>query len=199
LHVFLSHNRHDQATAVKLAAQLRLIGVDVWLDAWEIRPGDSIPGKVSQALAAVDTVIVLWSTHAAGSPWVEAELATAINRRMAEGLRVIPVLLDETDLPALLRPLKWLRLDDHDGPLEIASRIADLDSQAAVLKAIQHTIDEAGLEVAYYPGYGFLVGCPRCGAPPKDIEGWQALDERRDDMYAGARCKQCRWEDGGEL
>ncbi len=93
----------------------------------------------------------------------------------------------------------WLRIDEHEGPLAIASRIADLDSQAAVLKAIQHTIDAAGLEVAYYAGYGFLVGCPQCGASLEDLEGWQDVDERRDDIYAGARCKRCRWESGGQL
>ena len=199
IHVFLSHNRADKSLAVRLAAQLRLVGADVWLDDWEIKPGDSIPGMVNDALAVVDTVLVLWSTSAAESRWVEAELAVALQRRLDDGdLRIIPVRLDDTPLPPLLRPLKYLRAADNDDVLAIATQVVHLESQAEVLRAIQRTIDEAGLEFAYFPGYGLLVGCPSCGAPTSELEHWSAVDDRRDDTYAGARCKTCGWEAGGE-
>jgi hypothetical protein len=200
IHIFLSHNRADKQLAERLAAQLRLVGADVWLDAWEIKPGDSIPGVVNDALAVVDTVLVLWSASAAESRWVEAELAVALQRRLDDGdLRIIPVRLDDTPLPPLLRPLKYLRAADDDDVLAIATQVVDLGSEADVLRAIQRTIDEAGLEFAYFPGYGLIVGCPSCGAPTSELEHWSAVDDRRDDTYAGARCKTCGWEDGGEI
>jgi hypothetical protein len=59
VHVFLSHNHQDKDVATPLAAQLRLVGADVWLDDWEIKPGDSIVGKVNEALGFADTVILL--------------------------------------------------------------------------------------------------------------------------------------------
>jgi hypothetical protein len=200
VHVFLSHNHRDKSIAVQLAAQLRLVGADVWLDDWEIRPGDSIPDKVSAALDVVDTVIVLWSENAARSRWVEAELATALDRRLADGgLRVIPVVLDDTPLPALLRPLKRLAVNDDAGVIDVARAIAGIDSDTAFLQAVQSTIDEAGLEIEYFQGYGPLVACPSCGAPASELEGWEAVNEERDDLYAGARCQRCGWEGGGEL
>ncbi|WP_419723310.1 TIR domain-containing protein [Streptosporangium roseum] len=42
--VSLSHNHRGKAHVRALAVQLRLVGADVWLDEWEIMPGDSIVG-----------------------------------------------------------------------------------------------------------------------------------------------------------
>jgi hypothetical protein len=90
-------------------------------------------------------------------------------------------------------------LESAEDVVAAASQIAGIDSQADFIRAIQRTIDEAGLEFAYFQGYGLLVGCPRCAAPVSELEGWSAIDDRRDDMYAGARCKKCGWNDGGEM
>jgi DNA-directed RNA polymerase subunit RPC12/RpoP len=74
-----------------------------------------------------------------------------------------------------------------------------LDSNDQYIRAVQAEIEEAGLEFAYFHGYGVAVGCPRCGAPVDELEPWHATDSVRDDEYAGVRCKRCRWEDGGEI
>ena len=200
MHVFLSHNASDKPTALRLAAQLRLVGTDVWLDDWEVKPGDSIPGKVNEALAVVDTVVVLWSEDAAASRWVGAELDTALARRLAEDdLRVIPIRIDDAELPPLLRPIRWLSLRPDEDLQAIARAIVGLPTSGAFLKAMQRQIDEAGFEFRYFPGYGVVVGCPHCGASVHELEHWSATDDRRDDTYAGVRCTSCRWEDGGEI
>ena len=62
MHVFLSHNWKDKDIARRLGAQFRLAGADVWFDEWEVRAGDSIPGKVNEGLGAVDTVVLLGRT-----------------------------------------------------------------------------------------------------------------------------------------
>jgi TIR domain-containing protein len=85
MHVFLSHNHRDKTLVVPLATQLRLMGADVWLDDWEIRAGDSIPGKVNEALSVIDTAVIVWSEHAAVSRWVDAELATSLERHLGDG------------------------------------------------------------------------------------------------------------------
>ena len=183
LHVFLSHNRDDKDTARRLGGQMRLAGADVWFDEWEIRAGDSIPGKVNDALAVVDTVLLLWSASANGSEWVRAKFEAAVTRGIEDAtLRVIPVLLDDCPLPALLQRLRVGFATDQDR-----------------LRAIQAALDEASIEVRYLEGYGPLVCCPKCGADVDKLEGWSEVDERRDDMYAGFRCRECGFNDGGEI
>ena len=44
--VFLSHSSKDKAVVRAVAERLRADGLRVWIDDWEIRPGDSIPAKI---------------------------------------------------------------------------------------------------------------------------------------------------------
>jgi hypothetical protein len=178
---------------------LKLVGADVWFDAWDIKPGESIVGKINEALELVDTLILLWSASARKAPWVRAEMASAISRALAEGsVRVIPVRLDETPLPPLLADIK--RVDLFDGDVARAvDEIMGFASDADRLRAIQETLDTAGIEVGYFYGYGAIVCCPHCGAVVSRLEGWSDTDHANDRMYAGVRCTVCLWSDGGEV
>jgi hypothetical protein len=111
---------------------------------------------------------------------------------------VIPVLLDDTPVPALLRRIRWVDLRDDDESRAVNEIMGFATDQDRLL-AIQQHLDEAGLEVAFFEGYGPVVCCPRCGAGVKHLRGWSAVDERRDDMYAGVECSKCGFNDGGEL
>jgi TIR domain len=199
VHIFLSHNSGDKDFVRRLAAQLRLVGADVWLDEWIIKPGDRIPSAVGAALAAVDTVVIVWSAKAANSRWVDAELESALARELSDGsVRIVPVKLDHTALPALLQPIAWIDAEQEDA-IGVARKIMGLGSDDQFIKAVQAEIEEAGIEFRYFHGYGVAVGCPKCGAPINDLEQWGATDYVRDDEYAGVRCRRCGWEDGGEV
>jgi hypothetical protein len=196
---FLSHNRRDKSTARRLGAQLKLVGADVWFDDWEVRAGDSIPGKVNEALAKVDSVLLIWSANANRSAWVRAELETAITRAIEDQtFRVITVRLDDAPLPALLRPLKWVDLSDRD-VAEAVNEIMGFANDQDRLRAIQEVLDEAGIELRYFEGYGPVVCCPRCGAGVDRLRGWSEIDYARDDTYAGFKCLDCNFNDGGEI
>ena len=199
MHVFISHNHRDKPIVTPLAAQLRMAGADVWLDSWEIRPGDSIIGKVSQALGIVDTVIVVWSTNTQTSRWVDREWETALGRSLAgDSVRVIPIALDDTPIPTLLQPV--MRVDATDGDTDrVAREVLGLNSQAELLKAMQQTLEASRIEYEFFPGYGPVVGCPKCGAPVSELRPTTFIDHYRDDVYAGVECTACGWGDGGEL
>lgn len=198
MRLFLSHNAADRDEARRLGAQLKLVGADVWFDQWEIRAGDSIVGAVDEALAQFEVFVVVWSANAAGSPWVRAEVETAVVRRMDDqSLRVVPVRVDETELPPLLQPLRYVSLED--GVEEAVDAIMGFDGDRDRIRAIQNVLAEAAIEVGYFPGYGPAVGCARCGAPLSALTYWHDIDHRRDDEYGGVRCTECGWSDGGEL
>lgn len=200
MEAFLSHNHADKDMGRRLGAQLTLAGAYVWFDDWEVRAGDSIPGKVNDALASVNTLVLLWSANADRSKWVRAELETLITRSLdgEDNVRVIPVRLDGTTLPALLRRVKWVDLADDDVARAV-NEIMGFATDQQRLMAIQQTLDEAGIDVGYFEGYGPAVCCPRCGAGVDRLSGWSAVDYQRDDTYAGLRCEDCGFEDGGEI
>src|SRR5882672_1552101 len=67
--VFLSHASEDKEFALDLASHLRERGVDVWLDRWEILPGDSFVAKIfDEGLAQAKAVIVIISRHSVTKP-----------------------------------------------------------------------------------------------------------------------------------
>lgn len=48
--VFLSHSSKDKALVRPLTERLRVDGLRVWLDEWQIKPGDSILAKIEEGL-----------------------------------------------------------------------------------------------------------------------------------------------------
>ncbi|MGW2297632.1 toll/interleukin-1 receptor domain-containing protein [Streptomyces violaceorubidus] len=108
--VFLSHASEDKNGFVEpLGRRLAQLGVTPWLDKWEILPGDSLVQRLfDEGLDKTDAVIVVVSRFSVGKPWVREELDNAIVRRVQEGTRLIPVRLDEVDMPAPLKHLVWI-------------------------------------------------------------------------------------------
>ena len=170
--IFLSHNAKDKELARTLGGQLRLAGADVWFDEWEIRAGDSIPGKLDEGLSTFNVFVLIWSAHAARSEWVRNELEVAITRRIGRtDTRIIPVLLDETALPAMLTPLRFIRLDDKTAMSRATMEILGLQAQRDLIKALQAGLNSLELEHTEFWGVGVLFGCPSCGAGLDAIKG----------------------------
>lgn len=199
-HFFLSHNHRDKAVARRLGTQLKLVGADVWFDEWEVKAGDSLPGKVSEGLATANGVIVLWSGNADSSRWVTMEFETAIVRAIGDRrFRLIPVILDDTPLPPLLSARKWVDLRAQDDLDQAVNDIMGFRNDRDRLRAVQETLDLAGLEAQFFYGYGPVVCCPRCGGDVAGIHSWSQVDDRRDATYAGIMCDECGFTDGGEV
>jgi TIR domain-containing protein len=121
--VFLSHASEDKERFVlRFAAALRHNGVDVWLDKWEILPGDSLVDKLfEEGLKQASAVIIVISTYSVNKRWVKEELNAAIINRVTKQTKIIPVILDECEVPEALRSTVWEKienLDDFSTPLQ---------------------------------------------------------------------------------
>lgn len=112
--VFLSHASEDKARfVVAFAEKLRANGVDVWLDKWEILPGDSLVDKIfEEGLKNAAAVIVVISTSSVGKPWVREELNVGVVKRIEKGTRLIPVIIDDVPIPEALTNTVWERIAD---------------------------------------------------------------------------------------
>jgi hypothetical protein len=71
--VFLSHSAKDKPVVRPLAERLRADGLRVWLDEWEIKPGDSIPKKIEEGLERSLVLVVCMSARALASDWARLE------------------------------------------------------------------------------------------------------------------------------
>src|SRR5438128_10073834 len=71
--VFLSHSSKDATVVRAVGERLRAAGLRVWLDGWEIRPGDSIPAKIEDGLEHSRVLVFCMSAHAFGSDWAQLE------------------------------------------------------------------------------------------------------------------------------
>jgi hypothetical protein len=112
--VFISYHSSDRNSARRIAGDLQQRGIEVWLDEERILVGDSIHSKVGCALNSSRFVVMLMSNNSFQSPWVEAEINSALAREKHSGLTILlPLLIGPTaveHLPPLLR-------DRHFGSL----------------------------------------------------------------------------------
>ncbi len=60
--VFLSHSSRDKIAVKRLATDLDARGVNVWLDEWEIKVGESIPMRIAEGVENADYIAVAYMT-----------------------------------------------------------------------------------------------------------------------------------------
>ena len=115
--VFISHASDDKDRFVRgFATKLRTDhGIDAWLDEWEITPGDSLVGKIFNGIENAEVVIIVlsrFSTDELKKPWVREELEVGIVRRIQDGIKIIPVLIDDCIVPTALKALLYQEIKD---------------------------------------------------------------------------------------
>ncbi len=197
--LFVSYNSESGDFVRALAATLTMAGARVWLDQWEIRPGDSIPSAIDAGLSGFDTFVLVWSAGAAKSRWVKKEMNAAIARWTAEdSYRLIPVRMDETPVPTVIADLQYIDATDGDHNA-LAKKLLGINSDIEFRQAIQEFIDHSRLPFRDFHGAGVYVACPKCGLAADKLEGWSNIDHVRGDRYAGVRCPNCGWNEGGEV
>ena len=101
---FLSYAREDSAFALRLAADLKAAGANVWLDQLDIRPGRQWDREVEQALAMCVEMLVILSPGGVDSSNVMDEVAFALEERKT----VIPVIQRDCRIPFRLRRLQYV-------------------------------------------------------------------------------------------
>lgn len=157
--IFLSHNHNDkplvEAVALKLAS---IFGQDeVFYDSWSIQPGEGIIDKMNQGLEAPEFVFFFVSKNSLASGMVKLEWQNALYSASKGKTRVIPVRIDGSDMPSLLK--QTLFIDMHTVGLEaaIAQIVSVTQGNASFtpqhqgfsnLSFTQTKVDETQIEIA---------------------------------------------------
>jgi hypothetical protein len=146
--VFVSHASEDkQRFVVKFAQRLRENGVDAWLDQWEMRPGDSLVDRIfEQGLKEAQAVVIVLSAASVQKPWVREELNHSVVTRIGRGLKIIPVVIDQCEVPECLKATLWQRVDDFasydDAFQRILDAIFDRSSKPPIGRAPERLADD---------------------------------------------------------
>lgn len=111
---FISYSRVDQILVKCIAGELKKLNRTVWLDEWELIPGDSFVDEIEQVLAGVPAVVVFLGPQGFG-PWHKKEVAAAYERAFRKQCRLIPVLLpgaDVANMPLLLKTFTAMHINN---------------------------------------------------------------------------------------
>jgi tetratricopeptide (TPR) repeat protein len=133
--IFISHASADDSFVAGLRRELEARHLPVWVDSRHLRGGDKLKPEIKKAIETASQVIVVLSPHTVNSPWVRREIKQALaveKRRLAEGYRVIPLLLPGLTVGALGT---WFEVEPVAVPIEVgpAGLSAALPSLLAAL------------------------------------------------------------------
>lgn len=130
MQVYISHAIADRDLALRLIAELRRSGFNVWSPEDHIYPGDNWAKETGKALEFSELMVVIFSARANDSSMLRQDVQFALTSGGYRG-RVIPVLLGFKS-PATSDDLPWVLL--HMNPIYLA---APSDSLEPVVRRVQ--------------------------------------------------------------
>lgn len=132
--IFLSHSHADKRFVNKLAKDLRRAGYYVWTDDAEIKVGDSLIEKIREGIDKVAYFGAVISRISIKSEWVKKEVDIAMNHEIeGKRVKVIPMLIDDIDLPGFLKGKKF-------------ADFRDLKKYGKALREIKDRLDEVPIK-----------------------------------------------------
>ncbi len=112
--VFVCHASEDKERFVRdFATKLHSKGIDAWVDEREMLPGDSLVDKIfEEGIKNAQAVIVVLSKYSVDKPWVREELNASMVKRINEGSKLIPVIIDDCQVPVCLQSTVWEKIEN---------------------------------------------------------------------------------------
>ncbi|MGA9996557.1 MAG: tetratricopeptide repeat protein [Pyrinomonadaceae bacterium] len=116
--IFLSHNRADEDWTARLAERLEKEDwqerkLRVFFSPWDIRPGQSIPKRIEEALLKSRKVGLIMSPDSIASAWVELErLVTTYLSVSDRDERLLPLMRRDCEIPALIKHVLYVDFKD---------------------------------------------------------------------------------------
>jgi len=114
--VFISYSRENQDVADRIARDLADSGLQVFYDK-DLVPGEAWGPRLEQQLRSARHILVLLSPSYVRSPWARRELEAAALSESEGQARIVPVLIQDTEIPAFLSSKHYadLRADYEAG------------------------------------------------------------------------------------
>jgi formylglycine-generating enzyme required for sulfatase activity len=156
--IFLSHSSHDAAFTARLEADLRAAGATVYRVVAD-QGGDFVKA-IDDALAACEWVVLVLTTDALASPWVQQEIRAAIRLKNQGRIRgILPIQAGPVDLGAI--PPLWGVYNVFDATANYTAALAHLLAALSLSPAAPSPVAPASAPA--------LPGAPALHLTPKTL------------------------------
>ncbi len=118
-HIFLSYARPDEGKAKNLYQELSDAGFKPWMDKIDILPGESWEFRIDEAIRCSDVFLACLSTKSVSKRgFLQKEIKNALDiwqGMLDSDIYLIPVRLEDCEVPKALRDLQWVDLFEEGG------------------------------------------------------------------------------------
>ena len=114
--VYLSYSTQDHYVVDKFISFLTSKNINILVDIQGLTTGEKWQERIKDVIKSADILIVFLSKNSIKSKWVQSEISYFMSLQINEPreYKIIPVRLDHTEIPALLRSVKYLDLRDQN-------------------------------------------------------------------------------------
>jgi hypothetical protein len=117
--VFLCHSSSDKPLVRSIYKRLQADGITPWLDAVDILPGQNWEIEIRKAIRNCDVVLVCLSRASITKVgYIQKEIRQVLDvadEQPEDTIFLIPVRLEQCDVPDRLSPYQWVDLFEEDG------------------------------------------------------------------------------------
>ncbi len=117
---FICYSRRDEDFVLHLCNKLKEVGVEIWLDQWDIAPGDNWNKSIDEALYKCTRMLIILSPEAVDSDEVQSELYTFFKEKKP----VFPIVYRDCRIPRRLNVIQHINFTSSD--LGDKNKIAEL-------------------------------------------------------------------------
>ena len=115
--VYLSYAHEDEKEVRELYRKLSDAGFNPWMVSEDVRPGEDWIKSSQRAIRETDIFLAILSKNRAQrSGFYEQELDLALKiKESKEGVYLVPVRLEDCEVPDSLKTILWIDLFEDDG------------------------------------------------------------------------------------
>lgn len=151
LRIFLCHSSGDKPAVREFYGRLSSDGMEPWFDEEDLLPGQDWAFEIHRAVSASDVVIVCLSRRSiTKAGYVQKEIKVALDiadEQPEDAIFLIPVKLEECDVPARLRRWHWVNLYEELGYQRLMRSLRVRSSQRGFRSPDPLSIDESSVDL----------------------------------------------------
>ena len=164
--MFISYQYADKELAHSLEVELRARGAETWIDSKNLRLGDSMIERISQAIAEGYFLVALVSPASVKSEWCRTELGYAMSKAISDRrVAVLPLRVNEAEMPPILTGRKWEELGTANVAAVAGLIVADARKHLEEVVGISPSLRADGASIPIAPGPAARRSTPASAEP----------------------------------